>query len=168
MNLNAAAGFTTDQNLLSNVSGAPGVQLRLSIGLNHTERKRHFQVQIPPIQSASTPAPSSFCDGKEGQGVQGALGSWLALPPQTSEMLPLPLCSASLNYRQQRGQPHLYHKGEFKLGYLQKNPNPTVILVKKVSKHPPLSDGCVGKLHSLMKSAMSCWHYYICRDLKEE
>lgn len=49
VNLNTIAGFTTDQNLLSKVSGTPGVQLRLNIGLTYTERRRHSQVQIPPI-----------------------------------------------------------------------------------------------------------------------
>lgn len=37
VSLNTVAGFTTDQNLLSKVSGIPGVQLRLSIGLTCTK-----------------------------------------------------------------------------------------------------------------------------------
>lgn len=49
VNLNTIAGFTTDQNLLAKVSGTPGVQPRLSIGLTYTERRRRFQVETPPI-----------------------------------------------------------------------------------------------------------------------
>ena len=68
-----------------------------------------------------------------------ALGTWLALPPWGSEIPPLLLVSASPNSQQQWGQTHLSHKGEFELGYREKRKN-TVTLLKKVSKHPPLSD----------------------------
>lgn len=56
--------------------------------------------------------------------MHGALGTWLALSPRGSEIPPLSLCSASPNSQQQQHQPHLFHKGEFKLGYQQKNQSP--------------------------------------------